>query len=62
MKDVQIPAGHLLFIVLFVYAIIHSSRKQAKAKSAVFRDFADRYGLRNQEIDNGKVQDFAKDL
>jgi hypothetical protein len=60
MKDVLIPLGLLLFIVLFVYAFIHTSRKQGKVKSRVFRDFADKYGLRYQEIDDGKAQGFAK--
>jgi hypothetical protein len=62
MKDILIPLGLLLFIVLFGYAIIHTGRKQRKAKSRVFRDFADKYGLQYQEIDDGKAQAFAKDF
>ena len=42
MKDMLIPLGLLLFIGFFVYAIIHTARKQRKAKARVFRDFADK--------------------
>lgn len=62
MKDMLIPIGLLLFISLFVYAIIHTSRKQYKAKAGVFRDFADKNGLRYQEQDDGTVQGFAQDF
>ncbi|MCP4260722.1 MAG: hypothetical protein GY774_24835, partial [Planctomycetes bacterium] len=62
MKDVLIPLGLLLFIGFFVYAIIHTARKQRKAKARVFRDFADKNGLSYQEEDDGKVQCFAKDF
>jgi hypothetical protein len=62
MKDVLIPLGLLLFIVFFVYAIIHTTRKQRKAKARVFRDFADKNGLRYQEEDDGKAQAFAQDF
>ena len=53
MKDVLIPLGLLLFIGFFVYAIIHTARQQRKAKARVFRDFADKNGLRYQEEDDG---------
>jgi hypothetical protein len=62
MKDVLIPLGLLLFIVLFVYAIIHTTQKQRKAMARVFRDFADKNGLRYQEEDDGKAQAFAQDF
>lgn len=62
MKDLIIPLGLLLFIGLFAYAIIHTSRKQRKAKASVFRDFADKNGLRYQEKDDGTAQRFAKDF
>ena len=62
MKDVLIPLGLLLFIGFFVYAIIHTARKQRKAKARVFRDFADKNGLRYQEEDDGKAQGFAQDF
>ena len=62
MKDVLIPLGLLLFIGFFVYAIIHTARKQRKAKARVFRDFADKNGLRYQEKDDGKAQGFAQDF
>lgn len=60
MKDVLIPLGLLLFVGFFVYAIVHTGRKQRKAKARVFRDFADKNGLRYQEEDDGKAQNFAK--
>ena len=62
MKDVLIPIGLLLFICFFAYAIIHTARKQRKAKARVFRDFADNNGLRYQEEDDGKAQGFAQDF
>jgi hypothetical protein len=62
MKDVLIPLGLLLFIGFFVYAIIHTARKQRKAKARVFRDFADKNGLRYQEEDDGKAQGFAQNF
>ncbi len=60
MKDILIPLGLFLFIVFFIYAIIHTGRKQRKAKSRVFRDFANKNGLRYQEVDSGKAQSFAR--
>lgn len=62
MKDVLIPLGLLLFVGFFVYAIVHTGRKQRKAKARVFRDFADKNGLRYQEEDDGKAQSFANDF
>ena len=62
MKDVLIPLGLLLFSGFFVYAIIHTARKQRKAKARVFRDFADKKGMRYQEEDDGKAQGFAQDF
>ena len=62
MKDVLIPLGLLLFIDFFGYAIIHTARKQRKAKARVFRDFADKNGLCYQEEDDGKAQGFARDF
>lgn len=62
MKDVLIPLGLLLFIGFFVYAIIHTARKQRKAKTGVFRDFANKGGLRYLEEDDGRAQQFARDL
>ena len=62
MKDILIPLGLLVFIGLFAYAVIHTARKQRKAKSRVFRDFAIRRGLRHHEKDDGKVQRFAADF
>jgi hypothetical protein len=62
MKDVLIPLGLLLFIGFFIYAIIHTARKQRKAKSSVFRGFADKNGLRYQEEDDGKAQGFVQDF
>ena len=62
MKDALIPLGLLLFIVFFVYAIIHTTRKQRKAKAKVYRDFAESNGVRYREQDDGRAQVFAKDL
>ena len=62
MKDVLIPLGLLLFIGFFVYAILHTARKQRKAKANVFRDFADKNGLRYREEDDGKAQGFAQEF
>lgn len=62
MKDVIIPLGLLLFIILFAFAIIHTARKQRKAKSSVFRDFAEKNGLHYLEEDDGKAQEFARDF
>jgi hypothetical protein len=62
MKDILIPLGLLLFICFFVYAIIHTARQQRKAKANVFRDFADKNGLRYQEEDDGTAQGFALDF
>ncbi len=62
MKDVLIPVGLLLFIILFAFAIIHTARKQRKAKSSVFRGFAEKNGLRYLEVDDGKAQQFAQDF
>jgi hypothetical protein len=62
MKDVLIPLGLLLFVGFFVYALIHTGRKQRKAKAGVFRDFANQNGLRYLEQDDGKAQMFAQDF
>jgi hypothetical protein len=62
MKDVLIPIGLLLFIGIFAYAIVHTGRKQRKAKSRVFSDFADKNGFRFQAEDDGKAQSFAQDF
>lgn len=62
MKDVLIPLGLCIFIALFIFALIHTARKQRKTKAGVFRSFAKKYGLRYQEEDNGSAQAFAKDF
>jgi hypothetical protein len=62
MEDALIPLGLILFIGLFIYAFIHTARKQRKAKASVFRDFAGQNGFRYQEEDDGKAQGFAKDF
>jgi hypothetical protein len=62
MKDLLIPLGLLIFIVLFAYALIRAGRKQRKAKSRVFLEFTIRHGLRYQEEDDGKAQRFAADF
>ena len=60
MKDLLIPLGLLVFIALFALALIHTARKQRKAKAGVFRDFADRYALSYLSEDDGSAQAFAK--
>ena len=45
MNDVLIPLGLLLFIGFFAFAIIHTARKQRKAKAKVYRDFAENNGV-----------------
>jgi len=62
MKDTLIPLGGLIFICLLAYAMISAGRKQRKAKSGVFRDFAEKNDLRYQQEDDGKAQGFAHDL
>ncbi len=59
MQDLLIPLGLVVFIALFAFAIIHTGRKQRKAKARVFQDFADRHGLRYREEDDGTAQAFA---
>ncbi|MGD2129216.1 MAG: hypothetical protein PVJ33_13650 [Lysobacterales bacterium] len=62
MKDILIPFGLLLFIGLFVYAVMSTARKQRKTKADVFRNFAKSNDLEYQEEDDGKAQRFAKDF
>lgn len=62
MQNYLIPFGLLIFIVLFVYALIHTSRNQQKAKSRSFKDFAAKNGLRYQDEDDGNAQRFALDF
>jgi hypothetical protein len=62
MKDVLIPLGLLIFIGFFAYAIIHTARKQRHAKAEVFRDYANKNGLRYKEEDDGRAQKFAQDF
>jgi hypothetical protein len=60
MKDLLIPLGLVVFIALFAFAIIHTARKQRKAKARAFRDFADRHGLSYLGEDDGSAQAFAE--
>lgn len=62
MKDVLIPLGLLLFIVLFGYAMVHSARKQRTDKKKVFEEFAREQGFSYLDEDDGKVQAFAQDF
>jgi hypothetical protein len=62
MKDILVPLGLILFIGFFVYVIIHTARKQRKAKASMFKEFADKNGLHYQEEDDGKAQGFAQDF
>ena len=60
MNDVLIPLGLLLFIGFFAFAIIHTARKQQKAKAKVYRDFAESNGVHYREQDDGRAQEFAR--
>jgi len=62
MKDVIIPFGLIIFIGLFIYAIIHSGRKQRESKSNIFRGFAENSGFSYLIEDDGKAQEFAHDF
>ena len=62
MKDLLIPVGLLFFICFFVYAIIHTARKQRKVKARVFKGFAEKNGLCYREEDDGRAQEFAQDF
>jgi hypothetical protein len=62
MKDVLIPLGLILFVGIFVYAIVYTGRKQRKAKSRVFKDFADKNSFHYRAEDDGKAQSFAQDF
>ena len=62
MKDVLIPAGLLVFISIFAYAIVASARKQRKLKREIYRDFAESEGLHYQATDDGRARRFARDL
>ena len=59
MNDVLIPLGLLLFIGFFAFAIIHTARKQRKAKAKVYRDFAESNGFHYREHDDGRAQEFG---
>jgi hypothetical protein len=56
------PLGLLLFIVLFVYALVSTGRKQRDLKRRAFRDFAQSKELDYRESDDGRAQEFARDL
>jgi len=62
MKDLLIPIGLLAFIIVFVYAMIHTARKQRKSKQEIFKDFANKNGLRYLAEDDGTAQAFAQDF
>ena len=62
MNDVLIPLGLLLFIGFFAFAIIHTARKQRKAKAEVYRDFAESNGVHYREQDDGRAQEFARNF
>ncbi len=59
MKDLLIPLGLVVFIVLFTFAIIHTARKQRKDKARVYLGFAERHALSYRGEDDGSAQAFA---
>ena len=62
MDQILIPLGLLFFIGILFFAIIHTARQQRKAKSKVFREFAEQNGLNYREEDDGIAREFARDF
>jgi hypothetical protein len=58
-KDILIPIGFLLFIALFIYAIVKEGRKQKRVKDVVFKKLADQRGWKYIIEDDGTAQRLA---
>jgi hypothetical protein len=52
-KDVLIPIGVLLFIALFIYAIVKEGRKHQKAPNVFFKKLAEHKGWKYLKEDDG---------
>jgi hypothetical protein len=61
-KDILIPIGVLLFIALFIYAIIKEGRKQKREQSFFFKKLAERKGWKYIKEDDGTAQHVAHDF
>jgi hypothetical protein len=61
-KDVLIPIGALLFIILLIYAIVKEGRKQQKGTRVFFKKLAARKGWKYLTEDDGTAQHIAKDF
>ena len=62
MKDVLIPIGVLLFIALFIYAIVKEGRKHQKAPNVFFKKLAERKGWKYLKEDDGTAQHVSNDF
>lgn len=62
MKDILIPIGVLLFIALFIYAIVKEGRKQQKGPNVFFKKLAKRKGWKYLKEDDGTAQRLAYDF
>lgn len=62
MKGILIPIGVLLFIALFIYAIVKEGRKQKKRQNVFFKKIADRRGWKYLKEDDGTAQRLAYDF
>jgi hypothetical protein len=61
-KDILIPVGVLLFIALFIYAIIKEGRKQKRVQEVFLKKLADRRGWKYLKEDDGTAQRLAHDF
>ena len=60
MRDIIIAIGVLLFIAVFIYAIVKEGRKQKNQQNSFFRKIAERKGWKYIEIDDGTAQKLAQ--
>jgi hypothetical protein len=61
-KDILIPIGVLLFIALFIYAIVKEGRKQKREQNFFFKKLAERKGWKYLKEDDGIAQRLAYDF
>ncbi len=61
-KDILIPISVLLFIALFIYAIIKEGRKQKREQSFFFKKLSERKGWKYIKEDDGTAQHVAHDF
>ena len=60
LRDIIIAIGVLLFIAVFIYAIVKEGRKQKNQQNSFFRKIAERKGWKYIEIDDGTAQKLAQ--